>query len=188
MTVRPTLTPATAGFAASDAWWLAQVYNPLNYLYGQLPIETYKAADTDRASTITFASDPDLQCTLAANSVYRVEFYLHFAALDAARFKTQWLVPAGAGGNRSAVGPDQGVILSSTSSGGQGRWGVHGYTVACTYGTRDPSATNLCFALEEAVVTTTTGGTLALQWAQATSNATATRLGAGSYMRVKLLS
>lgn len=187
MTVRPTLTPATAGFPASDAWWLAQVYNPLNYLYGQLPIEAYKAADLDRASTTTFTSDPDLQCTLAANSVYRVEFYLHFAALDAARFKTQWLVPASAGGNRSAVGPDQAQILSVTSSGGQGRYGVHAFSTACTYGTRD-SGSSLCFGLEEGVVTTTTGGTLALQWAQATSNATATRLGAGSYMRVKLLS
>ncbi|MET7982516.1 hypothetical protein [Streptomyces sp. NPDC005281] len=187
MTTRPTLTPATAGFPASDAWWLAQVYNPLNYLYGQLPVETYKTSDTTITSSTTFASDPDLQCTLAANSVYRVEMYLHFAALDAARFKTQWLVPASATGNRSCIGPDQGVILSGTSSGGTGRFGVHGFTTASTYGTRD-SASNLCAAIEEAVVTTTTGGTLALQWAQATSNATGSKLGAGSYMRVKLLS
>ncbi|WP_371646500.1 hypothetical protein [Streptomyces mirabilis] len=186
MTVRPALTPATAGFPASDAWWLAQVYNPLSYLYGQLPIETYKANDTLITSSTTFASDPDLQCTLAANSVYRVEFYLHYAALDTARFKTQWLVPSGATGTRSAVGPDQGQILSTTS-GGQGRFGVHAFSTAVTYGTRnDP--TNLCFALEESIVTTTTGGTLALQWTQATSNATASKLGAGSWMRVKLLS
>ncbi|MFF5029254.1 hypothetical protein ACFY2J_34225 [Streptomyces collinus] len=187
MTVRPALTPATAGFPASDAWWLAQVYNPLSYLYGQLPIEVYKASDTTIASSTTFASDPDLTCTLAANSVYRVEMFIHFAALDAARFKTQWSVPSGASGNRSCIGPDQGVILSGTSSGGSGRWGVHAFSTASTYGTRD-SAANQCVAIEESVITTTTGGTLALQWAQATSNATATKVAAGSYMRVKLLS
>ncbi|MEU8906500.1 hypothetical protein [Streptomyces mirabilis] len=187
MTVRPALTPATAGFPASDAWWLAQVYNPLNYLYGQLPIEVYKQSDFTTVTT-TFASDAELQCTLAANSTYRVEFYLHYMALDAARLKTQWLVPSGASGNRSAVGPDQGQILSATSSGGQGRFGVHAFNTACIYGTRD-STTNQCFAMEEAVVTTgASGGTLALQAAQQTANATASKIAIGSYMRVKLLS
>lgn len=188
MTTRPAITPAVAGFPASDAWWLAQVYNPINYLYGQLFVETFKVADTTWTSTTTFTSDPDLQCTLAANSVYRVEIILHYAALDAARLKTQWLVPASATGNRSAVGPDQGQILSVGSSGGTGRWGVHGFTSAVIYGTRD-SGVSQCFAQEEGIVTTgASGGTLALQAAQSTSNATSSRIAAGSYMRVKLLS
>lgn len=187
MTTRPTLTQATPGFPASDAWWKAQVYDPLTYLYGQLPIEVYKQNDFLMTSVTTVASDPELQCTLAANSVYRVEFFLHYAAIDAARIKTQWLVPSGATGFRSALGPDQGVILSSTSSGGTGRWGVHGFTTACTYGTRDSNA-NQCVAIEEGVVTTTTGGTLAIQAAQVTSSATSSKISSGSYMRVKLLS
>ncbi|MGW1892151.1 hypothetical protein ACWCP6_18105 [Streptomyces sp. NPDC002004] len=186
MTTRPALTQATAGLPASAAWWKAQVYDPLNYLYGQLPLEAYKTNDTTTTSA-TMATDPDLQVTLAANSVYRVEIYMHYAALDAARFKTQWLVPASASGVRSCIGPDQGVILSSTSAGGTGRWGVHAYSTTATYGTRD-HATNQCVAIEESVITTTTGGTLALQWCQATANATATKLAAGSYIRAKLLS
>lgn len=186
MTVRPALTPATAGFPSSDAWWLAQVYNPLNYLYGQLPIEVYKANDWLITNTTTFASDPDLQCTLAANSTYRVEFYVHYAAIDLARLKTQWLVPASATGGRSAIGPDQGQILSATS-GGQGRWGSHAFNTACTYGTRD-SASNQCALIEEGIVSTVGGGTLAIQAAQATANATSSKIAAGSYMRVKLIS
>lgn len=153
-------------------------------LNSMLWVEVWKTANTDRQSTTTFADDPDLTVTLDANATYRVEMFLHFAALDVARFKTSWTVPSGATGNRSAVGPDQGTILSGTSSGGQGRWGVHAFTTSCTYGTRD-SATNQCFAQEEATVVTSSAGTLALQWAQATSNATATRLAAGSYMRVR---
>lgn len=147
----------------------------------------FKAADTNRASTTTFADDPDLQFTAVANAVYKVTFDVHYAALDAARIKTQWNVTATTTGVRSSVGPDQGVILSGTSSGGTGRWGVHAFTTASTYGTRD-SGTNQCYMMEESVITVgATGGTIALQWAQATSNATATKVAAGSFMRVTRL-
>lgn len=153
------------------------------------PVYRYKAANTDRASTTTFADDPDLTCPLDANAVYRVEFTLHYASIDqvsgspAGRFKTMWNVPGTWVGNRSAVGPDQGTVLSGTSSGGQGRWGVHNFTTACTYGDRD-STVNLATALEEGTVFTTTAGTVALQWAQAVSNASASRLAQGSVLKV----
>jgi len=150
------------------------------------PPQFWKNSNTDRASTTTVTDDPDLTTTLEANATYRVIFYLHYAATDTARFKTQWTVPSGATGNRTAVGADQGVILSSTSSGGTGRYGVHSYTTACTYGTRNDN-TLLCSAVEEATLTTSSAGTLAIQWAQATSSATATRLGAGSSLHVQRL-
>ena len=150
------------------------------------PVQLWKSGNTDRPSTTTLADDPDLTTVLEAGATYRVTFYLHYAALDVARFKTAWTVPSGATGARTAVGADQGVILSSTSSGGTGRWGIHNYTTACTYGTRD-HATNLCSAVEESTLTTVSGGTLAIQWAQATSNATAARLGIGSSLRVERL-
>ncbi|MFF2100996.1 hypothetical protein [Streptomyces sp. NPDC058202] len=149
----------------------------------------YKPANTDRSSTTTFADDPDLTCPLDATAVYRVEFWLHYAAIDqvstnpAGRFKTMWSVPAGWTGNRSAVGADQGTVLSGTSSGGQGRWGVHNFSTACTYGDRD-SSTNQAVAMEEGIVTTTTAGSVTLQWAQAVSNAAPTRLAQGSTLCV----
>lgn len=154
-----------------------------------VPVYRYKPANTDRNSTTTFADDPDLACPLDANAVYRVEFWLHYAAIDqvssspAGRFKSMWSVPAGWTGNRSAVGADQGTVLSSTSSGGQGRWGVHNFSTACTYGDRD-SSTNQALALEEGIVTTTTAGSITLQWAQAVSNAANTRLAQGSTLCV----
>ncbi|MFE7973014.1 hypothetical protein [Streptomyces shenzhenensis] len=149
--------------------------------------EYYKVTNTDRTSTTTFADDPDLTTTLEANAVYRVAFYLHYAAMAAAGFKTLWTVPAGASGNRSAIGPEQGVTLALTSgSGGTGRLGVHAYATTVTYGTRD-HATNQAWALEESIITTSSAGTLAVQWAQATSNATATRLAAGSSLVVRRL-
>ncbi|MEU9470413.1 hypothetical protein AB0D78_28115 [Streptomyces avermitilis] len=162
-------------------WWAAGRPASASAPIG-LPRYAYKANHTDRASTTTLADDPELTMQLDANAVYAVEFHLHYAATDVARIKTAWTVPASASGNRSAVGPDQGVILSSTSSGGAGRWGVHNFPTLCIYGTRD-SATSQCAALEEATVITATGGTCALQWAQNTSSATATRMAQGSWMR-----
>jgi hypothetical protein len=146
------------------------------------PVYRYKPANTDRTNS-TLADDPDLTVMLDANAVYRVEFHLHYAATDTARFRTAWTIPTGATALRSAVGPDQGQILSSTSSGGTGRYGVHQPGTACIYGTRNDN-TSQCFALEEGTVFTTAAGTCALQWAQSTTNATASKLGAGSSMRV----
>lgn len=148
----------------------------------------YKPANTDRASSTTFADDPDLTYQLEANSVYYIRMWIKYAALSAAAIKTQWTVPSGATGSRSAVGPEQGVDLSAgtSGSGGTGRWGIHGYTTTVIYGTRN-SATNLCSAVEEATVFTTSAGTLALSWAQNASNATATRVAQGSIMHVQKL-
>lgn len=162
-------------------WWAAGRTASAASPIGE-PLFKYKAAHTDRPSTTTLTDDPDLTMPLDANAVYVVEFHLHYAATDTARFRTAWTVPASAVGTRSSVGPDQGVILSSTSAGGAGRWGVHNFGTTATYGTRD-SATNQCAAVEEATVITTTAGTCALQWSQVTSSATATRLAQGSWMR-----
>jgi hypothetical protein len=151
-----------------------------------LPQTYWKAVSEDRVSTTTLADDADLVAPLLANAVYHVTMYLHYAATNACRLKTQWRVPSGVTGNRSCLGADQGQILSVTS-GGQGRFGVHLYSTPSTYGTRD-SSSNQCFAIEDAIVTTgSTAGTLALQWAQATSGVDITRMGAGSYMEVKRL-
>ncbi|MET8694678.1 hypothetical protein ABZV65_19295 [Streptomyces bauhiniae] len=179
-------TPATGDLIvisqAGNGQWLAlnRLATSNTPLY--TPIYRYKTVTLDRTSN-TLTDDPDLTIQLDAGAVYKVEYHLHYAATDAARFRTAWTVPPAAAGNRSAIGPDQAQILSATSSGGTGRWGVHNFGTACIYGTRD-SNNNQCVALEEALVTTTSAGTCALQWAQQNTNATASRLAAGSFMRV----
>jgi len=171
--------------SGTGTWWATGRVSSGSSALG-LPRYAYKPAHTDRVSTTTLADDPDLTMQLDANAVYYVEFWLHYAAMDAVRFKTAWTVPASANGGRSALGPDQGQILSSTSSGGVGRFGVHNFTTTCIYGSRD-STGNQCLAVEEGTVITTTAGTCALQWAQATSSTTFTRLGLGSLMRATRL-
>ena len=166
-------------------WWAAGRPASAATPLGQ-PRYAWKTTNTDRL-TATLADDPDLTMQLDANAVYHVKFRLHHAATDAVRFRTAWTVPSGASGNRSAIGPDQGVILSSTSSGGTGRFGVHGFATACIYGSRNDN-TLQCVALEEATIFTTTAGTCAIQWAQSTASASVfTRLAQGSFMRVTRL-
>ncbi|MCX4703857.1 hypothetical protein [Streptomyces sp. NBC_01373] len=143
-----------------------------------------KNSNEDRAATTTLAADTDLTVTLEANAVYKVSIFIRYAALSVAGFQTDWTVPSGASGNRWALGAGS-TQVSSDNVGG--RWGVHTFATACEYGDRN-HATNLMGALEEAIVTTTNAGTLALRWAQATSNATATRVGAGSCLIVQRLS
>lgn len=157
-------------------------------LNSMLPVMIYKPGHTDRASTITLADDPDLIAPLAANGVYYVRMFLHTAANNATRFRCQWGLPTGATCTRSAIGPDQGVILSSTSSGGQGRFGVHGATsTAVIYGNRDDPS-NQVVSIEEGIVFMgTTAGNVSLQWAQATSGTATVRLAQGSFMEVRRL-
>lgn len=150
-------------------------------LQSMLPQVAYKVANTDRTATTTLTDDPDLTLPLAANATYRIEMRIYFATTTgtgAPLFKTAWDVPSGATGNRTCMGPGS----AATDSGGDnmaGHYGVHNPPTAVTYGGRG-SSTNLCIALETAVLTTTTAGNVALQWAQATSSATPVRVGTGS--------
>jgi hypothetical protein len=131
--------------------------------------------------------DPDFIVPLEANGVYKVSMHMMMSALPAAGFQTQWRVPSGATGTRSAVGPGTGTTVGTSGDVTGMHVGVHGYGTTINYGGRT-SAGFLSWALEESVVIMgATAGTLALQWAQNTSNATYSRLAQGSFMEVRRL-
>ena len=143
-----------------------------------------KVSSEDRSSTTTLTADSDLQIALEANAVYHVEMYIHYATQSTPGFQTEWSVPSGASGNRWCLGAGSTQVASDNVG---GRWGVHNFTgTLVEYGDRN-SSTNLNGALEQGVITTSSAGTLALTWAQVVSNASNTRVGAGSFMRVTRL-
>lgn len=148
-----------------------------------LPVFVYKLASEDRPSTTTLADDTDLTLPLEANAAYHVRMFVHYAAISAAGFQTAWTVPSGATGARWALGAGPTQVASTDVP---GRFGVHGFTTACEYGDR-ASASNQMGAFEEAIVQTTNAGTIALQWAQVASNATAARVASGSFVCVQRL-
>lgn len=148
-------------------------------------VTVHKPGNTDRPSTTALVADPHLTVQLQANAKYLVEYHLYYAALSAAAFKTAWGVPAGAAGNRSVLGPGSSATNANADDMSV-RSGVYAPAAAVVYGTRN-HATNLVHAVESGIITTTSAGTLALSWAQSVSNATATRLAAGSYVQVTRL-
>jgi hypothetical protein len=182
---RPAITPAVAGSPASDAWWLSQVYNPLNYLYGMFPVPAVKAADTSRASTITTTDDPDLTLPVLANSTYLFEAFIAYtSAAVTGDFKLNFNAPTGATGYWNGIGPSTASVADPDSV--RVIATVPGAT-SRTYGV--PLASNV-FGLNVrgSVITSTTAGSLTAQWAQATSDANATVVKAGSWLRLILAS
>lgn len=154
-------------------------------LVNMQPMIVSKPSATSRASTTTLAADPDLTVQLEANAIYFVEFHIHYAALDATKFKTDWTVPSGSSGNRCVLGMGSTANQASADN-VSGRFGVHNYATATVYGTRD-HVTNQCYAQETATVVTTNAGTLALRWAQSVSGVSNTTLYDTSLMRVTRL-
>jgi hypothetical protein len=145
-----------------------------------------KTAHTDRSSTTTYANDPELTTSLSANAIYLVEFVLFYAG-NAGLIKTTWTVPTGvSSANRSVMGPGSAATDGAANNISM-RSGVHGYGTDIVYGNRGATLNQLV-AVETSIVQTTSAGTCALRWAQNTSSASATRVAAGSYMRVTRIS
>lgn len=147
------------------------------------PFMRAKASDETVTSSTTVQGDNELTMSLAGSSTYFVEFNLMFSALAAGDIKTQWAVPSGASGTRTCIGPGSTATVRDNIS---GRFGSHSFSTDVAYGCE--SASLFSGAYEYAVVTTTTAGTLTLNWAQASSSATASTMRAGSTMRVTKLS
>ncbi|MEV5953722.1 hypothetical protein AB0M11_08085 [Streptomyces sp. NPDC051987] len=77
MTTRPAITQAVAGFPASDAWWLAQVYNPLVYLYNYTPqVLSYTAitANTSTTTTTELVAITTPSITFQNGRAYRITY------------------------------------------------------------------------------------------------------------------
>lgn len=132
----------------------------------------WKAADLPRSNTTTLASDPDLSIAVAANAAYHVWGWVYAtgAAISTADIKLAWSAPSGAAGAWDGLGYSTASTTVSLSSGA-------GLASSRSFGV---NGANFSSVRIEAYVTTTTAGSLALQWAQNTSNATATTLKAGS--------
>ncbi|MBQ1163300.1 hypothetical protein KBZ21_35500, partial [Streptomyces sp. A73] len=107
------------------------------------------------------------------NSTYLIEFHLFVGGPSGGLMKTEWTVPADATGLKGVQGPGS----AATDSGADNismRAGSHGFGTDVIYGRRNVS-TNLLYAVETGVVSTVTGGTCAIAWAQSTSSSTPAR-------------
>ncbi|MES2211410.1 MAG: hypothetical protein V4515_14700 [Chloroflexota bacterium] len=137
-----------------------------------------KTTDTTRASTTTYADDPHLSSIpVAASAVYIVEMHGVYQAGATPQIKFQMTFPVGATMEAGSWEYDPGTddwapttVLSQSSPAA---------FVAGLLGT----GANVPFRLTGSLHMGSTAGNLALQWAQNVSNATASALRKGSWMR-----
>jgi hypothetical protein len=141
-----------------------------------VPAVSYKTADTSRSSAdtgATFVNDPHLTAAVSANGVYALELLAIYQAGATGQFKHQWTFPSGTMEAPSyAYDPsaaDMQAVVASASPGGL----TAGFT---------GTGANVPLWFRATLLIGATGGTLAYQWAQTASNATATILRKGSRM------
>lgn len=182
MTTRPAIAQATAGFPASDAWWLSQVYNPINWLYGQQPLIALKAADTSRSSNVTTSPDPELQVTVLASTTYLVEMFIAYVADATMDFQCDYSAPSGASGIMSPWGPDLSATSGSTTT------TIRTVADASVTSARGVGGSDGSIILTArpvgTLITGASGGTFSFDWAQNTSSATAATVKAGSWIKL----
>ena len=141
-----------------------------------------RTSDATKTSTTTLATDTQLTFTVDPNGVYDLDGFLKYSGPG--DFQMGWTFPSGALGEWSGIG--NGTTVASATSGGGTQTDVStswGYTVrteatdiasARTYGGIGTSVFTV--HIKGTIRVGATGGTFALQWAQGTSNATATTL------------
>lgn len=144
-----------------------------------LPQTVRKVADTDRAATTTYADDPHLVFAAEANAVYEMWGWIKHFADPAADIKIQFSVPANCLGEWGWNMPGSGTLATGTV----------GYSIRTE--TNDVANGRTGYGTSDSQHMTPMGGTfrmgstagnIALQWAQNTSNATASWLYTDSFL------
>lgn len=141
-------------------------------------IVVIKTSTESVTSSTTVQDDNELSMTLNANSNYWLDGLLINDGAAAGDFKLQFVVPSGTI-RWLADGPDSSA--ASTTDIVDRNWKAGSLTtiMGCI-----ASGTSTILPVNGIIRTAASGGTFKLQWAQGTSNATATRVFADSFLRV----
>jgi hypothetical protein len=159
-----------------------------------VPVYIFKAAAESVTSSTTMQDDNDLQFTIVANQRYEFDFNLNVSGSSSGDIRTQWAVPASSSGLKWCQGPANAGDTAGSTTGASTGWvarddtnmrtSCHGHTTSLSYHLE----TNGSAVREWGWIESTVGGLVKLQWAQQVSNATATTMGATSYLRVTRIS
>jgi len=153
-----------------------------------------RTTDATKTSTTTPATDTQLTFSVDANATYALDGWLKYSGPG--DFLMGWTAPSGTLGEWCGMGNGT-TVVSGTAGGGtqQDATNSWGYTVRTettdiasnrTYG--GISTNTYAVFVRATFRVSSTAGTLALQWAQGTSNATATTLYTDSYLRLEKVS
>lgn len=137
------------------------------------PLAAYKSADQPVTSSTVLVNDNALSVSVLASATYHFQCYLDYegGTGGSADIKWQWTVPSGAVMHYHAA---------YQGAGGSANVG-NTNTASTSIAARTQGAGTLCGTTMTGTLTVSvTAGTLQLQWAQNTSNGTATIVHAGS--------
>src|SRR5215472_12558663 len=140
-----------------------------------VPLAAYRTSTQSVTSSTTLVNDTQLSVAVAANAVYRVELGMTYTADTAGDIKLGWTTPAGA---TIATAVTVGLSLTAAAATDDVTVGASSTPVFGGIGAGANAALQYIFIL----TTSSTAGTLQLQWAQNSSSATATTVNAGSYL------
>lgn len=158
--------------------------NGVSVAGGGLSSAVVKTAATDRSSTTTLTSDPDLQFTAASGGTYDIQFCLAFGGVTTGTqgFKFAFNLTSAGTQNGMWGGSSRVNAAGAAHSGiylGDGTGGTTGQVAFATISTGN-GTNQVC---GQGMVSQSGAVTYAIQWAQNSSNANATRLNQGSYIR-----
>lgn len=149
--------------------------------YFRAPLFARKTATESVTSNTTVQADDHLFVTLEANSTYVLDMWLNGTGADAGDLKYNFTYPSGtsvaAGAatyNTASTGAAP--VINSLGSASDGTSPTIDFTAGTIAGV------SISVIVRGLVVVGATAGNLALQWAQNSSNGTATTLDAGSYL------
>jgi hypothetical protein len=148
-----------------------------------------RTTDTTKTSTTTVASDTQITFTVDANAVYALDGFLKYSGPG--DFQMGWTIPSGTLGEWQGIGNGTTVVgyAGAVQTDTNGTFGYMVRTEATDIGstrTYGGIGTSVFGVQVRALFRVGgTGGTLALAWAQGTSNATATTLYTDSHLRLE---
>jgi hypothetical protein len=138
-----------------------------------------KAVSESVTSSTTMQNDNDFVIALEAGKTYDITLWLHVTGNTTNDIKVSWVTTGTITSNsRSVFGPSAGTTDVGNGNYFGSAWPL---TTVLTYGL---DAVNTAVIKEELSVTCTVAGNLTLQWAQSSSNATATTCSTSSRIRV----
>lgn len=147
---------------------------------GTTHILVRKTVDESVASSTAVQNDDTLLFAVAANEVWVFEVILSIETVTAADFRFRFDSPAGSSGVYGAIGAALGAASVESSA----RWSAGGFSLGITtsLGSTGGSGANTPVFIHGIIANGSTAGSLTLQWAQNTSDATATVVKANSFI------
>lgn len=159
-------------YFASAQKLTAALLNPL------VPLTALKTADESIASSTALQADNELTLALPASAQYTLDVMLFYTASASGELKLGFTFPSGCVVHLAGVGY---VLSGSFTIDLTSQLSMTSGTTSLSY---EGSGATTSVSLRGTVLNGVTAGNLQLIWAQNTSNATATVVKAGSWLRL----